>query len=104
MQQVLVILKQRPIDIVHFKIVVSDRHTNVTNNLKYFYFLQCFSTITFQEAKLRSKNEEMDRKLEKEESINDEFKELSTEERYNKLMDLLNKSKFYSKFLQVSSF
>jgi hypothetical protein len=46
----------------------------------------------------------MDRKIEKEESMNDEFKELSTEERYNKLMDLLNKSKFYSKFLQVSSF
>lgn len=28
------------------------------------------------------------------------MKELTKEERYNKLMDLLNKSKFYSQFLQ----
>ncbi len=29
-----------------------------------------------------------------------ELRELTAEERYGKLMDLLNKSKFYSKFLQ----
>jgi len=37
--------------------------------------------------------------LDKEEAMNDELRELTKEERYNKLMDLLNKSKFYSKFL-----
>ena len=37
--------------------------------------------------------------MDKEEAMNDELRELTKEERYNKLMDLLNKSKFYSKFL-----
>ena len=44
-------------------------------------------------------NEKAEKELEKAEEQNDEFRELTKEERYNKLMDLLNKSKFYSKFL-----
>ena len=54
----------------------------------------------FQEVKVKTENEEADKKLEDQED--EEIRELSAEERYTKLMDLLNKSKFYSKFLQVN--
>ena len=56
-------------------------------------------TNLFQEVKVKTENEEADKKLEDQED--EEIRELSAEERYTKLMDLLNKSKFYSKFLQV---
>ena len=57
-------------------------------------------TNLFQEVKVKTENEEADKKLEDQED--EEIRELSAEERYTKLMDLLNKSKFYSKFLQVN--
>ena len=56
--------------------------------------------LIFQEIKVKTENEETEKKIEDDED--DEIRELSAEERYTKLMDLLNKSKFYSKFLQVS--
>ena len=67
------------------------------------YFIKssykCWLQLCFQEVKVKTENEEADKKLEDQED--EEIRELSAEERYTKLMDLLNKSKFYSKFLQV---
>lgn len=45
---------------------------------------------------MRDENEKMDAKEDEDPA---ELRELTVEERYVKLMELLNKSKFYSKFL-----
>ena len=58
------------------------------------------SFVFVQEQKVRDENEKVDAKLSKEDEDPAELRELTVEERYVKLMDLLNKSKFYSKFLQ----